>query len=82
MEVDEGVTEVYRLREGDPLSLRVDIRRHVELQRGDWLVRVETHCAMTATETDFHLSHELDAYEGNKRVFTRASTRSIPRQLV
>ena len=82
MEVDDGVTEVYRVREGDPLSLRVDIARHLELQRGDWRVRVETRCAMSADATHFHLSHHLDAYEGDTRVFTRADAKSIPRHLV
>ncbi len=82
MEVDDGMAEVYRVREGDPLSLRVDIARHLELQRGDWRVRVETRCAMSADATHFHLSHHLDAYEGDTRVFTRADAKSIPRHLV
>ncbi len=82
MEVDDGVAEAYRVREGEPLSLRVDIARHLELQRGDWRVRVETRCAMSADATHFHLSHHLDAYEGDTRVFTRADAKSIPRHLV
>ncbi len=82
MEVDDGGTEVFAVRDGDPLSLRVDIERWVELQRGKWRVRVETRCRMTADATHFHLSHQLDAYEGGTQLFTRASAKSIPRRLV
>ena len=82
MEVDDGGTEVYTVRDGDPLSLRVEIERWVELQRGAWRVRVQTRCAMTADATHFHLSHSLDAYEGDSRIFTGASTKAIPRYCV
>lgn len=37
---------------------------------------------MTADATHFHLSHHLDAYEANTRVFTRSSTKVIPRDMV
>ena len=73
---------VYTVRDGDPLSLRVEIERWVELQRGAWRVRVQTRCAMTADATHFHLSHSLDAYEGDSRIFTGASTKAIPRYCV
>lgn len=82
MEVDDGVTEVYRVRDGDPQSLRIQIERWLELRRGPWRVRVETRCDMTADATHFHLSHHLDAFEGDTRVFTRTSTRAVPRQLI
>ena len=82
MEVDDAVTEIYRVRDGDPLSLRVEIERRLELRRDDWRVRVETRGAMTADATHFHLSHHLDAYEGDTRVSSRSSTKVIPRQLV
>ena len=82
MEVDDRATEVYAVRDGDPLSLCVDIERYVELQRGEWRVRVESRCRMTADATHFHLSHTLDAYEGDSRVFSRASTKAIPRNFV
>ncbi len=82
MEVDDRVTEVYRVREGAPLSLRVEIEHQLVLQRGGWRVRVATRCTMSADATHFHLSHHLDAYEGDSRVFAHASTKAIPRHLV
>jgi hypothetical protein len=82
MEVDDRATEVTTVRDGDPLSLRVEIERRVELQRGAWRVWVQSRCAMTADATHFHLSHTLDAYEGDTRVFSRSSDKAIPRNLV
>jgi hypothetical protein len=82
MEVDDRATEITSVRDGDPLSLRVEIERWVELQRGAWQVRVQSRCAMTADATHFHLSHALDAYEGDTRVFSRSSDKAIPRNLV
>lgn len=82
MEVEDWVCETYTVRDGEPLSLRAHIRHALELQRGAWRVRVETASDMTGDATHFHLSHHLDAYEGETRVFTRASTQSIPRHLV
>ncbi len=82
MEVDDRATEMTTVRDGDPLSLRVEIERRVELQRGAWRVWVQSRCAMTADATHFHLSHTLDAYERDTRVFSRASTKAIPRNCV
>ena len=82
MEVDDIATEITSVRDGDPLSLRVEIERWVELQRGAWQVRVQSRCAMTADATHFHLSHALDAYEGDTRVFSCSSDKAIPRNLV
>jgi len=82
MEVDDGVTEVYRVRNGDPLSLRVEIDRWLELRRGEWRVRIVTHAAMTADVTHFYLSHHLDAYEADTRVFSRSSDKVIARDMV
>jgi hypothetical protein len=82
MEVDDYVREVYRIKDGDPLSLVVAISRKLELQRGTWRIRIETTSKMTADMTHFHVSNQLDAYEGDARVFTTASTKAIPRAFV
>jgi hypothetical protein len=82
MEVDDRAIEITSVRDGDPLSLRVEIERRVELQRGAWRVWVQSRCAMTADATHFHLSHTLDAYEDDTRVFSRSSTKAIPREMV
>jgi uncharacterized protein len=45
-------------------------------------VRVETRTRMRATREDFLIDAELDAYESERRVFSRNWRASIPRDLV
>jgi hypothetical protein len=53
-----------------------------EMGRGDFQVRTETRIVMTATAEDFSLHAECDAYEGERRVFSRNWDRTIRRDLV
>ncbi|MBL8338875.1 MAG: hypothetical protein JNM97_19075, partial [Rhodoferax sp.] len=50
--------------------------------RGDWKVRTETHSAMTASKTHFHVTGRLEAYEGDALVLTRSWDKKIKRQLL
>ena len=49
--------------------------------RGDWRVRTETRTRMRATAEHFLIDAELDAYEGERRVFSRNWHARIPRDL-
>ena len=60
---------------GDTVHLR-------QLERGDWSVRTITRSRLTSDATSFHLAAELDAYEGERRVFSRNWSRHVPRRLV
>jgi len=82
LETDHKSTEVFKVREGDPLSLSQRIRSVIEFRRGDWQVRIETESLLTADATHFHLSSHLDGYEGETRVFMKSWTRAMPRDLV
>jgi hypothetical protein len=82
MEVDDSVTERYTIADGRPLSLVVHIERTLELQRGDWRVRVETESEMTADRTHFHLRNRVKALEGDEPVFDHTWIKAIPRLLV
>jgi putative CocE/NonD family hydrolase len=79
LEVAGCSTETYRVRDGDPLSAHQQIVAVTELQRADWRVRIETNSVMTADATHFHVSNQLDAYEGDTRVFTKSWVKAIPR---
>ena len=48
------------------------------LARDDWHTRVETDSHMTATATEFLVSHTLDAYEHDERVYARTWTLRFP----
>jgi hypothetical protein len=82
LETDYCMTETFRVREGDPLSVNQHFFTVTELQREEWHVRVETDSRMTADATHFYLSNRMDAYEGDVRVFTKSWTKAIPRDNV
>ena len=82
LKTDYCSTETFKVREGDPLSVNQHFVTVTELQREDWLVRVETDSRMTADATHFYLSNQMDAYEGGVRVFTKSWTKIIPRDNV
>ena len=50
--------------------------------RGDWQVRTDTRTRMRATREHFPIDAELDAYEDERRVFSRNWHARIPRDLV
>jgi hypothetical protein len=82
LETDHRSVETFKVRDGDPLSTSEHIRTVIEFQRDDWRVRVETDSLMTADAGHFHLANQMDAYEGDVRVFTKSWTTSIPRDNV
>jgi hypothetical protein len=82
LETDHTSTEIFKVREGHPLSTSQHIRATLAFQRDDWRVRIETDSLMTADATHFHLSNQLDAYEGDVRVFTKSWVTAVPRDHV
>ena len=78
-ELDDTNVTTYRIVDGDPLSARVRSRCSSTLARGEWHTRVETDSHMTATATEFLVTHARDAYEGDERVYTRTWTMRLPR---
>ncbi|MFW5679715.1 MAG: CocE/NonD family hydrolase [Pseudomonadota bacterium] len=85
-EIDLVVThhsvERYRSRADDFSSASGEVRTERGLERGDWSIRTVTRTLLTATATTFQVEADLDAYEGNKRVFCRSWHEVIPRDHV
>jgi hypothetical protein len=82
LELEEVARKVYRIGRDDPLSADNFIHWTTRRARGDWEVRVETRTRMRATRADFLIEAELDAYEAERRVFSRNWHAKIPRDLV
>ncbi|SCZ53113.1 CocE/NonD family hydrolase [Thiohalomonas denitrificans] len=80
--VGTGTWDWYTYRDGDFGSPRGETRTERFFGRGDWSVRTRTRTVLTADTTHFHIHAELDAYEGNKRVYSQNWDRHIPRDLV
>jgi hypothetical protein len=82
LEVYSRIEDHFSIIEGDPLSASASTAGEMGLKRGDWEVRAETYGHMTADAEHFYVTHVLDAYEGNVRVFNKTWHTKIPRHLV
>jgi hypothetical protein len=74
--------EKYRIIDGDPLSARVTIHWTETIGRDDWSVRTETVQTMWASAESFFVRSEMEAFEGEERVFQRTWDTTVPRRLV
>jgi uncharacterized protein len=79
LEYAENGRATYRVTEGSPLSATATSAQNHLIARGDWRIRVETRSTLSATKDDFVLANELDAFEGEERVFTKVWRTRIPR---
>ena len=79
---EQRSVDTFSIVEGDPLSATATSEWTIALERGDWRVRVETRSVMTADRESFRVTNEVNAYEGNARVFARTSSFAVPRELV
>ncbi len=82
LEVTNRALEWYSTRADDFLSDRGETRLVRSLRRGDWSIRTEAHTVLASSETEFHITADLDAHEGDKRVFCRSWDITIPRDFV
>jgi uncharacterized protein len=78
----EHERDVFRITDGDPLSAEVRSERAFGVGRGEWQATVRTASTLSATAGTFHVTNVLDAYEGDRRVFTRTWHAEVPRDLV
>ena len=79
---DEVARETYRIDPADPLSCRSEIHWTEQLERGEWQVRVESCTTMWSDRENFYIHAELEAFEGDTKVFTRCWDRQLRRDLV
>ena len=66
----------------DPLSARARAHWSYRNARGDWSVRTETFSEMWSDAQAFHFTARIEAYEGEKLIFERDFSKTIPRDLV
>ncbi len=82
LEIADDTREWYSFRSGDFASPSAEVLAIRQLARDDWSIYTRTRTVLTADPTQFHLYAELDAYENDRRVYSRNWSRSISRQLV
>ncbi|MFW6081995.1 MAG: CocE/NonD family hydrolase [Desulfosalsimonas sp.] len=82
LEIAARAEENYVFADDDYASLRGETKWMRRFRRGKWEVRTNARTLLTSSLTHFHIRAELDAYEGESRVFSRSWDESIPRDLV
>lgn len=82
LEVTSTGRERYRSVGDEFDSARGEISWIRVFQRGDWHAETRTRTVLTSTAEHFHLYADLDAFEGDKRVFSKSWDRLIKRDLV
>jgi len=82
LQLQASAVEQYSTRGNDFNSPRGEAVWQRSLSRGDWEVRTITRTVITSTPEEFVVSAELDAFEGDKRVFCKSWSTRIPRDLV
>ena len=82
LEVTTRAVERYRSRDDEFDSVSGESVWERSLKRGDWQVSTVTRTVQTSNATDFFLHATLDAYEGERRVYSRTWDYTIPRRLV
>jgi hypothetical protein len=82
LEVERRTTEWYTFADDDFASPRGETYCVRGFRRGDWSVRTVTRTVLTCDPENFRIRAELDAYEGDVRVFSDNWNTVIPRDLV
>jgi uncharacterized protein len=82
LEVGTNFHFEHDLKDGDPTSAVVAMRRTGTLARGDWRIKVETTMRMSCTREAFRVEASMRAYEGDNEVCNRTWDRSIRRDLL
>jgi hypothetical protein len=77
--IDGAGVERFVQVEGDPLSASAEIEWRYVMRRGDWEISTVSRTRLTGDRERFHIAVTLDAYEGDRRVFTRSLSRDLPR---
>jgi len=72
----------FSIVEGDPLSARVECRRHIVSRREGWETSLDVTAVMTADAESFHVSSTLDAFDGGTPVHRAVHSKTIPRDHV
>jgi hypothetical protein len=82
LEVGQSSVQRYTIEDDDPTSARVEIGWSVTRARGTWRVRTETRTLMSCSRDAFEIAATMEAFEGERRIFSRTWDRSVPRDLV
>lgn len=81
LEVTHDSREWYRSIADDVESVEGEVHTVRALRRGDWSIRTVTRTLLTSTSDVFRIRADIDAFEGETRVFCRSYDETVPRDL-
>ena len=79
LECADGVNVEFRIVEGVPTSARGTWRWWSRRRRGDWRIAVQAKMRVALSRHAFHVESDLEAFEGERRVFSRSWNHEIAR---
>jgi len=82
LSIHTKVEERYSYEDDAYDSVRGETHWEQSFARGSWRVMTIARTVMTSDATHFIVRADLDAYEGDVRIYTRSWDRRIPRHLV
>jgi len=82
LDMQVAVQERYSYSDDLYDSVRGETHWERTFARGEWRIHTICRTVMTSDATHFIVQADLDAYEGDVRVYTRSWNRRIPRNLV
>jgi hypothetical protein len=82
LEVETEAAECYVFQGDDYESLRGETRWVRRFKRNEWEVRTVTRTVLTSNVAEFRIRADLDAYEGDTRVYSKSWDERIERDLV
>jgi hypothetical protein len=72
----------YEMKDEDPATAQAWTRFEMSRQCGAWRARTETRTRLSCTTSEFILEAEIDAWEGDDRVFARNWRVRVPRDFI
>jgi uncharacterized protein len=82
LEVQSKTIEKYTYIADNFSSVRGETLSIRSFRRQGWFVKTVTRTVLTSNSTHFQILADLDAYEGDKRIYSTSWDRSIPRDFI
>lgn len=79
LDVTDRTYDIYTYVSNDFSSPKGETRTERGFRRGQWSVKTTTRTVLTADKDNFYIDAELDAFEGDRRVYSQNWQRTIPR---
>lgn len=82
LEISQKTNEKYSVKKDSLDSVKAETSSERVLKRENWNIKTSTHTILTSDEENFYLHATLDAYESDKRIFSKIWNEKIPRDHV